>query len=161
MPSNGGYFVPNQKESWWFLPSISNTSAPTVAELAAGDDITDDIRTISGFTSRANFVTLPRMAQGANPTVTGKEALENSSIQFWEKSSYAANVVKALLAKGVSGYVVRSRYSKAPAAAARVDVFTVDIGGNNRVNTAEDAGAEFVVDFANTDSPVIDATVAA
>jgi hypothetical protein len=156
------YFVAKEQESWLFVPSIASAAAPTVAELTAGDDITDDIRSVTGFTAETNFVDVPTMKGGRAPKLAGGQTTADSSLTMAEHSTYVSNGTKQALAEGTDGFIVISRYKKAPLAAAdKVDVLPVTIGGNNRTHTVDDAPGEYTVSFGITADAEIDATVAA
>lgn len=157
-----GYFVAKEQESWLFVLTIAAPASPTVAELTAGTDITTDIRTVNGFTAETTFVDVPTMKGGRAPKLAGGQTTADSSLTMAEYSAYADNGTKQALAEGTDGYIVISRYKKAPLAAAdKCDVFPVTIGGNNRTHTVDDAPAEYTVSFGITADPEIDAAVAA
>ena len=155
------YYVRKELESWHFVPTIANLASPTVAEIDAGDDITDDIRAVAGFTATTAFIDVPTMKGGRAPKITGGQTTEDSTLTMAEHNTFAANTIKAALAEGTSGYIVISPYVKTVAAAARVDVYPVTIGGNNRTHTVDDAPSEYTVNFGITADPELDATVAA
>jgi hypothetical protein len=155
------YGVESVLEDWKFLPSISSQAAPTVAELAAGTDITNDIMAVTGFDAKAAFIDVPTMQGGVTAKITGRQTSGDSSLTFAEHTTFAANTIKAALAYGTSGFIVISRYTKTPIATSKVDVYPVKIGGNNRLRTADDAPAQYVVDFGVTAAPSIDGVVAA
>lgn len=156
-----GYFVESEYESVYFVPSIAAPTAPTVAELAAGTNITDDARTISGFSARASMVDVETLKGGFVPKISGRKTAEDSAITFAEQHTFALNVIKAVLTEGLVGYVVWSRYAKNPAVGAKLDVFPIRIAGNNRTRNTGNQDAQYVVDFAITASPYIDAALAA
>lgn len=155
------YGIENTLEDWKFVPTIATPTAPTVAELGAGTDITNDITAVTGFDAKAAFKDVLTMQGGVAPKVTGRQTMSDSSITFAEHTTFAANTIKAALAFGTTGYVVISRYTKTPIATSKVDVYPVKVGGNNRLRTADDKEMEFVVDFGVTLAPSIDAVVAA
>jgi hypothetical protein len=156
------YFIENQQEKWVFCTSIASQAAPTAAELAAGTIITNDIRSVNGFTARSQFVGVPTMQGGFAPKLAGSQQAEDSSLTFAEASTFAGNTIKAALAQGTTGFIVISRYTRGTlVATTKVDVFPVTVAGNNRSRTADNQPAEFVVDFSITAAPSLDATVAA
>lgn len=102
------------------------------------------------------------MKGGRAPKLAGGQTTADSNLTLAEHSTYASNGTKQALADGTDGYMVISRYKKAPLAAAdKVDVFPVTIGGNNRTHTVDDAPAEYTVSFGITADPEIDTAVAA
>lgn len=156
------YAIAKEQESWIFVLTIANAASPTAAEITAGTDITDDIRSVTGFGVDPGYVPVPTMKGGRAPKLTTAGVLQDSSLTMAEHSTYAANTIKQALADNTSGYIVISRYKKAPLAAAdKVDVFPVTIGSNNRTHTVDDAPMEYTVSFGLTDDPEIDASVAA
>lgn len=160
------YYIPNTKEAWRFVLSIASTTAPTAAEIAAGTDLTPDLRTINGFGTDPQTVNVPTMAGGFSPSLSGAQQAQASSLVMAEHATYATNTVQTALtpgASGTDGYIVRSRYSKTMPAATKVDVFPVTIppGGLNRGSTVDNAPAEYTVSFSLTAVPSYNATVAA
>lgn len=155
-----GYFIPNQKESWRFVPAIATPASPTAAEITAGTNLTADLRAVNGFTAETQYVNVPTMQGGFESKLGGSQQAADSSLVFAEQDTFAGNTIKAALTSGTSGYVVVSRYTRTIAAATKVDVFPVTVAGNNRNRTADNAPAEFTVGFSITASPNLDATVA-
>lgn len=155
------YFVESEYESVFWVPSIAVPTAPTIAELAAGTNITDDARTIAGFSSRATMVDVETLKGGFVPKISGRKTAQDSAITYAEHHTFALNVIKAVLVEGLVGFVVWSRYAKNPVASAKLDVFPSRIAGNNRTRDTSNKDAQYVVDFALTASPFIDVALAA
>lgn len=155
-------FVQKEKEEWWFVTTLSSTTSPTAVQINAGTRITDDIRSVSGFTAETTFVDVPTMKGGRAPKLAGGQVNADSTLTMAEHSTYATNTVKQALVEGATGYIVINRYGPKGnvAAAAKVDVFPVTIGGNNRTHTVDDAPAEYTVSFGITADVEIDSTVA-
>lgn len=157
MPS--GYFVPSSTEQWKWVPTVSNTASPTTVEYGAGTDITNDIAEVTGFEAAAQFVETPTMQGGVIAKISGRQTLGDCNITFDEHSTYADNTPMTTMTEGTSGYIVISRYTKTPAAAAKVEVWPVTVAGVNRKHTAGNEPAQYVIGFAVNAAPVKNAAL--
>ena len=160
-------YTPDELERIFFLPSVASTAAPTVAEFTAGEDITDAIVSMSGFTFSGSKVEVPNLGSRFTPSVTGRLTAEDSSIEFYkgDDPTDLEEVVRALLPRGADGYIVRVfpvDGAPAPIAAATdVEVYPVEVMSNSVAAPTPGEAAKFTVQFSIPRQPNQAATIAA
>ena len=146
----------------WFVPTISDPDAPTVAEVIAGTELQDELADITGFGFSNNPIDTPDMGSAFVGKIPGEDTTENSDMTFYEDTT--SNPILSALAKGSSGYVVifpQGTAGAAPAAADTCDVWPATVASNTRIYSAGNEAAKDRVMFTLTAEPSIDATVAA
>lgn len=143
-------------------------AAPTVAELAAGTDLSKAITAISGFDTTLNRVNTPIMDYSQEAQTEGPQQFSDASMTLIEddgtaaQDSTARTAAYAAMAEGTSGYMILApRKRGTPAAADKVEIWPVKVGARNRDWSLEGQPARYTVQFAITGSPVKDATVLA
>lgn len=145
----------------YFVPTITNKTAPTAAQVTAGTALTAQIAEISGFTFSNSPIQTPDMATKFVSQIPGEDTTEDSSITFYEDKS--SNPIRTALAKDVNGYIVifsAGTAGASPAAADKCEVWPVTISSNARKFSAGNEAAQYEVRFATTDEPAVDAVVA-
>lgn len=142
-----------------FVPTVASIGAPTVANIAAGDELTDDMADVSGFGYENQPIDVPDLGDTFTSQIDGPDQAQASSITFYDDSA-GTPTLKTTLAKGATGYIVISPYGGVSANDV-VEVWPVKVTGNNRVFSADTEGARYMVTFAITGTPDQEAAVAA
>jgi len=154
-----------------FVPTIADTSAPTLAEIAAGTNLTS-------FLTRAGIDT-PDEGQEADSSDLGSERDKTvpSTIsgspqgEFWRQGDPDGGGPEndsawTALARGTIGYIVIARFggsgtAYAIAATDTVEVWPVRVSNRNNQRVAGGETMRFQANFSLSDDPVYAATVAA
>ncbi|MFF0903999.1 UNVERIFIED_CONTAM: hypothetical protein RF653_10025 [Kocuria sp. CPCC 205316] len=142
-----------------FCPAVANVHAPTAAELTAGTDITGDVGELDGWTFNSTQIDTPDMATRQTKKIPGPDEAADSSFTLYEDDT--TNPLRSLLEKDVVGFVVFTGLKGLTTAGSAVDVFPVQVSGNNRLYSAGNEAARFRVQFSIDDEVGVDATVAA
>lgn len=146
----------------FFAPSISDISAPTVAELGAGTDLTPEIGEISGFKFSNSPIDTPDMDTEFVSNIPGEDKGDASSMTFYEDS--ASNPISAILAKGTAGYIClfpQGIGGGSPIAGDDLEVWPVSVASNTRQWSAGNDAAMYMVEFTLSAVPDTDSTVVA
>lgn len=145
-----------------FVPTISSTSAPTVAELNAGTALESYITADGDGTDRGtDAVDTTALASTHNTQLPGRRTL---SVELTFKNQGDAVAPFSTLAGNATGYLVWRRHvasTTAWTAGQTVEVQPVQAGPRARVPGAANEVLKFAVQFAVTSTPVEAATVAA
>lgn len=146
----------------WFVPTIAALATPTVAEITAGTDLTDELAEITGFNFSNNPIDTPDMGSTFVGKIPGEDTTDSSDLTFYEDDT--TNPISTALAKGTIGYVVifpRGIAGAAPAAADVADVWPAQVASNSKTYSADNEAAKYKVMFTLTAEPSEDAVVAA
>lgn len=158
-------YKPSNKAKVVFCTSISNTAAPTQAELSAGTAlctpgtyVAAGLKEMQNFESKTNFIGTPDAAQDFDSQIPGRKSAGNPAIVFYDDD--ASTTIRTALAEGTAGYVVKMPYGQV--STKRCEVYPVTVGALNdsQVNS-DNAAYMFTVDFAITSAPVKTAVVTA
>lgn len=149
------FFVAKETEEWFWVTTLSSTTAPTAVQINAGTRITDQIRTVNGFTAETQFVDVPTMKGGRAPKLAGGQTTADSTLTLAQGKVYADDDTYQALEDGLDGFMCIKRYGpKGVAAAGELfDIFPGTIGGRNDTHTVDDAPAEYTVSFGITADP--------
>jgi len=154
-----GNYVRRGIAGYRWLPAVANINAPTVAEIAAGTDLTPAVNEINGFQATTEFANGATAETRFDAQVRGTRSIADSSITFVDDN--VDDELRALLADGEAGFLLFSPYDMTPAAADKVEVWPVESGGMNRQWDATGNNmATQVAGFAVTAEPALDAVVA-
>lgn len=147
-----------------WVPTIANTAAPTVAELAAGTDLTPFL-TPAGINlpdegTEADSSDLSSERDKSVPSTIGG----NPEAEFWRDDT--TDTAWTTLARGTSGYLLVAIFGGTGTDAALIatdtcDVWTVRVSSRNRVRPARGETQRFQSVFANAADPAEDSTVTA
>lgn len=142
-----------------FLPTIASTALlPTRAEITAGNDLTDGIHSIDGWSLANQPINTPDMGTTFVPKIDGDDEAADSSLGFYEDNTL--DDIETDLAKGTVGYMCI--FSKGDVAAAKgLDVFPVKVASNSKQYSTDNEAAKIVVQFVITDLPAFNQTVPA
>lgn len=146
----------------YWVTSISDTSAPTAAELGSAVDLTPEIAEINGFSFSNSPIDVPDMGTAFVSRIPGEDTVGDSNIMFYERTDTTA--IQTALAKDTTGYVVifpTGIAGSSPAAADVCDVWPATVASNSRQYNAGNEAARFEVVFTLTAEPASDSTVAA
>lgn len=148
----------------WFVPTIASTSAPTVAEINAGWDLTGFLRR-DGLKrpQDANTVDASDVSSLYNKTATGTYGGTPMELQFYKDDTPANDTAFAqLVPRTTAGYFVIRPFggSAAVATGNKVEVWTVEIASRSMNDIAQDENQRFTVMAPVTAAPVDPATVA-
>lgn len=155
-------FMRKGKTKVYFVPTIANKAAPTVAEITAGTALTGQIAEMNGFMFSNSPIDTPDMSTAFVNKIPGEDSVDDSNIVFYEDDS--SDVLRTALAKGSNGHIVifpKGTAGASPAAADKAEVWPVTIASNSRQYTADNEAAKFQVVFATTAPPTDPATIAA
>lgn len=156
-------FMRKGTNRWYFVLTIANVNyVPTAAEVNAGTRIDTDLAEVNGFMYSNSPIQVPDMASTFTKQIGGEDSAEDSSLVFYEHSSFAANTIRAALPKNATGFVVIFKGGIAGgtvAAGDRCDVWPVVITSNAAQYTADNEAAKFQVSFSVSDRPAENASV--
>lgn len=142
-----------------WVPTISDPTAPTVAEIGAGTDITGFISSLDTPLD-GNAPDASDLSSAFNKTVAGKFGGNVSSQMYRDDTTDTAF---ALFPRGTTGYIVIRRFGGSSVAIAMgddVDVWNLRVITRSDVALDDESVQAFMVDFAALDEPDIGATVA-
>lgn len=138
-----------------FLPSVSNQAAPTAGEVTAGTDLTPSVADINGFGYNNSPIATPDLASTFTSSIPGEDTTDDSSLMFYDDDT--ATTIRTLLAKGVTGYIMRMPYGQVTAK--RAEIWPITSTGVNDQWSAGNDAAQFQVGFAVTATPTLTAVV--
>lgn len=139
---------------WYFLTAISNTAAPSTAEVNAGTALNTRICEISGFTYKNEPIECPDLSAAFVSTIGGEDKAEDCSLTFYDDDTNMA--LWNALAKGTTGYMVINPYARVSGTKCRV--WQVVSLGPNDAYTLDAEAAKFMVDFSVATRPELNAT---
>lgn len=158
-------FFRRGKEKWVFAPAVSNTAAPTRAEIsagtiltAAGDTAAAGVASVAGFAVSNSPIVTPDAATTFDKSIPGIDAIEASSITFYDDDASATK--RTALAKGTAGFIIRMPYGDVETK--RAEVWPVrSTGVNDDADLVGSSAATFVVGFSVEAEPNKSAVVPA
>lgn len=146
----------------WFVPTMSDPEAGTVAEVVTGGtELNTDLGEVNGFTFSNSPISTPDMDTTFTPQIGGEDTAAESSLTFYEQDD--DTTIKDALSKGEVGYILfypQGIAGASPAAADVYEAWPVIVTSNARTYTVGNEAAMFQVSLAITDPP-IDGVVAA
>lgn len=146
----------------YFVPTITNTASPTVAQLAAGTELTCEVAEISGFAFQNNPIDVPDMCAEFVKKIPGEDTADDSEMTFYEDDT--SNPLLVTLAKGQQGYIVFFPYGTGganPIAGDDCEVWPVSVAKTTREWSAGNDPARFMTTFTITNVPGLAVTVVA
>ena len=154
-------YIAAEKSEVWFVPAISDTSAPTATELNAGRRLTDFMT--GGFSAdfSSNLVDAGTLDDAFNTTVAGTYGGGTNTLSGLLRDNSSDTAWDAL-PRGSAGYIVTQAGSSTGTSWASGDItdaiFTVEIVARQYPDLTRDALVTFDVDYAITAVPVYGAT---
>lgn len=150
-----GRFFRRGTSQIFFLPAISNKAAPSSGEFSAGDEITADISNMTGWDFANTPITTPDLSTTFDTQIGGPDTAGSPTIEFYDRDD--STTIRDALAKGTAGYLVRAPYGDT--ATNRCEVFPVKVTAINDAYTLGNDAAKFVVGFAVTAAPTLNAVM--
>lgn len=161
-------FVSDENLQLWFATSISNTAAPTVAECAAGTNLTSYL--LPDGLSRGtpgNRADTANVSSKFDSTIAGSYSADLSASLYRDIASGGGvggtDAAWDALSRGTSGYLIVAEFggsnSGVLAASDEVEVWPVEVISRSMQDIGRNKSRAFDVDFAVTSAPV-DAVVA-
>jgi len=147
------YFPPGVRKIYW-VPAISNYSAPTRAELNAGTDLSAEIETMNGWSLQGATVDVPDMGSRFTSQVPGRLTSAQNDITAY--MSQNSNDVRSLLPRDTNGYVVC--LWEGDVTGQKMDVFPVRVVTQANDTVVDDPG-KTTISFAITKLPAIYITI--
>ena len=144
----------------YFVSTIASLSAPQDTEITAGDELTDSISEMNGFTFSNTPIQTPDLSSAFVSQIPGEDSTEDSSMVLYEDN--ASNPLLATLAKGTDGYIVilpRGSAGANPAAGDEVDIWPVTVSSNAKRYTVGNEAATIEVKFATTQPPAVEVSL--
>lgn len=147
----------------YYVATIADQGAPTVAEITAGTPLHEVMAAWTGFSSEVADLPVPDMGSTWEGSIPGGETPAASSITFYSGDDDAdtEETVRAALVEGDTGFIVVVKRAKAPTAADPADVFPVRIKAVNDEYSADNAPARFMAGFTIYDPPNKNVDIAA
>lgn len=142
-----------------FAPTVAVKSAPTTAEVTAGTDITPQFAEVTGFEFSNTPIPTPEMVSTFTPQIGGEDTAGDSTITFYEDNT--TNPIRTALAKGITGYLLFYPYTASPIATSKLEVWPIVVTSSHRQWSVGNDPARYVVAFAITSVPNLDAVQAA
>lgn len=147
-------FMRKGKAKFYWVPTIANKTAPTVAEITAGTQLTAQVAEVNGFEFTNNPIDVPDMASAFVSKIPGEDSIDDSSIVFYEDDT--SNPIYTAQTKGNVGHVVIFYNGTAganPAIADKCEVWPAIVASNARRYTADNEAAQYQVTYALTAAP--------
>lgn len=148
-----------------YVATIADISAPTVAEIAAGVDLTEQLlRDGLSLPQSGNTVDVAGAASKYNATDAGTYGGDPITASFFRDSVAASDDAWDALPRGTRGYFVVSRFEgsdQALAAADRVEVWPIVVISRSNRDIEQDGAYRFDVTCGVPTEPDDDAVVAA
>lgn len=139
------------------VPTIASPTLLTVAEVTAGDDLSDLINDIEGFSFTNSPIPTPKLSTTFTTSIPGEDTTDDSMLKFYEKKT--TNPTFAALEKGTITFIVifyKGLAGAAPAIADVCDVWPVQSTGGNREYSMGNDPALWNCGFTPTDPPRFD-----
>jgi hypothetical protein len=152
-----------------FVPTIGTKAAPTVAEIAAGVDLTG-LLTRDGLNtpSEGSTIDVAGANERYNATASGSYGGQPITAKFFRDTVTGSDLAWSTLPAQTQGYLVIRRFggstnssSDAFAAAQKVEVWPIDVMDRTMLPIADNEAQKFEVRMAVPTAPVQSATVAA
>jgi hypothetical protein len=144
----------------YFLPSVADISAPTVAEITAGTNLTPQLPTAGleiSFTE--NNASVSMIDEGFTAEAVGTYGA-TAALTFTRDSVAGDDDAWTLFERGLEGFLLISRFGT-PAAASRVEVYPIESHNPTPLAPAENDFQKMRVTLAVNAEPDLKAVVAA
>lgn len=151
-----GRYTRKGKSKVYFVPSLTSSTSPSLAEITAGSNLGAAMSDMSGFTFKNSPINVPDLASTFVPSIPGEDTADNPSITFYDDDTLTT--LRTALAKGTTGSIVLMPYGAT--STKRAEVWPVQSTGANDEWTTGNEAAKFMVQFAVTAAPNQAATLA-
>jgi hypothetical protein len=143
----------------WFVPTLASQSAPSIAAIEAGTDLTGRIAAISGFTFSATKVDTPTLDTLFDLSIAGTYAAEDSELTVYDINDASDAVKTALATVNTNGFIVFAPYGLTTTK--KCEVWPVNVGSYSTTKTVENEAAKSMISVFITAAPNLAATLAA
>lgn len=145
----------------FFCTTIADKTAPTVAEVLAGTEITELVGAYTGWGSKQNYAKIPNARSTFNGQIPGTVDADDSSLSIYMDS--VSNTYRAATPRGTRGFMVHVDYCPDgdPVAGNVCDVFPVQIASAPKKREMGDTAYMFEQACAITSEPAEDVQIAA
>lgn len=154
------------KSKIYFVPTLTSTTSPSIAQITAGTYLGKGLREMSGFETQTSRISEPVMDSKVNPQIDGEQTFGDASMVLIESDDTTTDpdttelqAAYAALADGALGYIVAAPVGLT--ATKKCEVWPVSIGANNRRWSTDNEFAKYGVSFAVLSAPNKNATLAA
>lgn len=148
----------------WFVTTIANTSAPTVAEINAGTDLTPFLRRDGLSTPNSGTtIDIADASSQFNKTAPGNRGGDASVLNMYRDSVTGSDTAWSTLVELTAGHIVVRRFggsTVAPAIGNKVEVYKGTVINREMAQIGDNDPQRFTVMFSVEEAPVLSATVA-
>lgn len=160
-----GDIIVDGKTAVWFVPTIANIASPTVAEIGAGERISQWMPAdgLTGFQPETAAVDNTGLESTFDTSLGGRASYSNPTLRL-KKQDGTDTRYRGTLARGVDGFVVVRRgmaASTAVAASQKMQVHQVNLGETRDIDPEKNSTQRYEVPCFITAEPNLNATVAA
>lgn len=127
-----------------WVPTIAIQSAPTLAELNAGKDLTLQIEAVAGFSTTTASIDVPRAGTTFTGNMPGRKTAAGSSLTFYLSQTGPTVDVRSLITEGLTGFVVI--FNEGIVTGGGMDVWPVRVGSVQVMQDIE-AVASALIEF--------------
>lgn len=161
-----GDIIVDGKTKVWFVPTIANIAAPTVAEITAGTSLEHQLTAdgLSGFAPKTADVDNTALDSTFDTVLPGRSSYSNTMLTLKKQSGATDAVWTALSVRDTAGYIVirdGAPVSQALAAADKVQVYPVVLGEWGYLDRAKNSVLKYAVETKISGTPNQKAVVAA
>lgn len=153
--------IPNEQSYLAFLPAVADISAPTVAEISAGTDLTSFLISLNAST-QGNTVPTPDISTLFETSIPGT-VQASLTADFYRDDT--ADTAWTTLPRATTGFFVVQRYGATPGvdpgSGDEVEVWPVSVVSRTMSNMANNTAMTFTVTCSVPEVPDEAATVAA
>jgi hypothetical protein len=148
------YFNPATSKLYW-VPAISNKSAPTRPELDAGKNLSAAVADINGWTVTSELIDTPDMGSTFVGKIAGRTSADNSSITFY--SDVAGVDARTLMPRTTTGFIVW--LDGGDTSGRKMDVYPVTVSSVGKIRSVGNEAARLTIMYAITSVPAEDVTI--
>jgi hypothetical protein len=125
-------FIRRGKEKWVFAPAVSSIAAPTRSEINAGTILTvpgttSQLVAFAGFATDIADADTSDLSSTQDTAIPGTTPVATPTLTF--KDDDSSTTIRAALAEGTSGFIIRMPYGDVPTK--RCSVWPVRVGSQN------------------------------
>lgn len=158
-------FIPDGVLKLTLAPDVDDMTAPTSAEITAGDDATGFLRAMST-PLEGSTVDISDVSSRYNKTTSGTYGGQEVTMEFYRDDDQAEDTIWNLLPRGTTIYAIIARRGGSGTDGAidegdYVDVWQLEVITRNPADYSRNEPTGFTVSFAVPEEPQEDVTVAA
>lgn len=144
--------------TYYWIDTIADKSAPTRTELDAGTDLTGDVFDAAGWSTSSDNIEAPDIKGDFTVQLPGRPTAEDSSLSMYISSDSTKDDVRTVLSEGDKGFVVR--FPSGDTEGAKMDIFPVTVKSLPK-DPSPDNPASVTVNFSISGKPEMDVDVPA